>query len=80
MSKAAKVITTSPTALNADLELAPVSVEYTDINEVLVSMKTQAGDTVAFTMRSAALVELVNMSVGLINNTTAQVFRDLEVL
>jgi hypothetical protein len=42
-------------------------------------MKTRTGDVVSFTLKTAALVHMVNLSVGLINNFTAQVFRDLDV-
>ena len=45
-----------------------------------VSLKTKAGDAVSYTLTTASLVQSINMSVGLINNFTAQVVRDLGAL
>jgi hypothetical protein len=38
------------------------------------------GDAVTYTLTTASLIQMVNLSTNLINNTTAQVFRDLGVL
>jgi hypothetical protein len=46
---------------------------------VLVTMGTKTGDTVSYTLTTASLVHTVNLSVGLINGCTGQVFRDLGV-
>ena len=59
--------------------LTPEHVEYVAADEILVSLKTKTGELVTYTMSSAALVKSENMSVALINNSTAQVFRDLNV-
>jgi len=60
-------------------ELTPVSCEYVGADEVLVSLKTKAGGLVTYTMKTAMLVQSINLSVALINNCTGQVFRDLGV-
>ena len=48
-------------------------------NKVRVSMKTDAGETVSFSLKTAMLINLVNLSVGAINSSMSQVFRDLDV-
>jgi hypothetical protein len=65
--------------LTADIELTPEKVEYVGADAVRVTMKTETGDAVSYTMKTASLVKSVNLSVNLINNCTAQVFRDLGV-
>jgi len=42
-------------------------------------MKTDAGETVSFSLKTAMLINLVNLSVGAINSSMSQVFRDLDV-
>jgi hypothetical protein len=79
MIEAGNKTTTSNATLPAGVELTPESCEYIGIDEVLVSMKTNTGDTVSYSMSTASLVKSVNMSVNLINSCTAQVFRDLGV-
>lgn len=70
----------APVTLPTGFELTPERVEYVDLDKVLVSLKTKTGEVVTYTMKTASMVHLVNLSVGLINNCTAQVFRDLGVL
>jgi hypothetical protein len=60
-------------------ELQPTSCEYAAADEVLVSLKTKTGDIISCTMKTAMLLHLVNLSVTLLNNFSAQVFRDLDV-
>jgi uncharacterized protein YkvS len=67
------------TAPTADIELVPTSFEYIGADQIRAMFKTKAGDVVTYIMRTKALVESVNMSTALINNCTAQVFRDLDV-
>lgn len=45
-----------------------------------MSCRTKTGDIVSYSLKTAMLVHMVNLSVALINNCTAQVFRDLDVL
>jgi len=67
-------------ALTADIELTPERYEYIGVDAVRVTMKTKTGDTVTYSLKTAMLVQMVNLSVNLINTSTAQVFRDLGVL
>jgi hypothetical protein len=62
-------------AKNPNVELTPVSCEYVAADEVLFSMKTIGGAVVTFTLKTAAMVHLVNLSVNLINTCTSQVFK-----
>lgn len=80
MLKATNDTITPNAKLPAGIELTPERVEYVGANEVLVSMKTSTGDLVTFTLKTVAMMTMVNMSVNLINSYTAQVFRDLDVL
>jgi hypothetical protein len=59
--------------------LQPISCEYVAADEVLVSLKSKTGDLLSFSLKTAMLVHMVNLSVTLINTCTAQVFRDLDV-
>jgi hypothetical protein len=74
MTKATNEITTNA------LTLTPERCEYVGADEVLVTLKTKAGDAVSYTLTAAALAQSVNPSVALINNFTAQVLRDLGAL
>jgi hypothetical protein len=58
---------------------APTSVEYVGPNTVLFTMKTDSGDAVSFELKTAAMLQLVNLSVKMINHPASQVFRDLDV-
>jgi hypothetical protein len=60
-------------------DLQPIRCEYIAADEVLVSMRSNTGGVVSFSMKTAMLLQMVNLSVTLINNCTAQVFRDLDV-
>jgi hypothetical protein len=80
-AKSSRPVQHIPSAtLRADIELTPERVEYVDIDKVLMSMKTKTGDVVIYTMSTAGLIHLTNMSVALINGFTAQVLRDLGAL
>jgi hypothetical protein len=72
-----EVITNTKTP---NVELTPERLEYVGANQVLVTLKTNTGDLVTFTLTTAMMMNLVNLSMKLVNNTTAQVFRDLGVL
>jgi hypothetical protein len=62
-------------------QLIPTSCAYVGADEVLISLKTDViGETVTFSLTTKMLVKLVNQSVDLINNSSAQVFRDLGVM
>jgi hypothetical protein len=73
MQKAAKKLS------RPDLELTPDKITYIAKNAVSVSMRTETGETVAFILRTGALLALVNLAVGMINSNSSQVFRDLDV-
>jgi hypothetical protein len=60
-------------------ELTPVRCEYVGADEVSVSMRTRTGDITTFSLKTALLVHLVNLSVALINNCGAEVFGGLDV-
>jgi hypothetical protein len=60
-------------------ELQPVSCEYVGPDTVLVSLRTGTGETVSFSLKTAALVQSINQAVALINNFTSKVFKDLDV-
>jgi hypothetical protein len=66
--------------LPAGIELTPVSCGYVGADDILVSLKTKTGDVVSHTLKTAAMVHMVNLSVALINGFTAQVLRDLGAL
>jgi hypothetical protein len=66
------------TALPADIELMPVSYEYTEGNKVRVTLKTRGGDLVTYTLRPSSFVQAVNMSVALINSDLSKVCREIE--
>ena len=78
MLKAVDEATTNK--LTAYRELLPEQIEYVGADEVLISLKTNTGDLVTFTLKTAALMQLTNLSVNLINGFTAQVLRDLDLL
>lgn len=67
------------TPLIADVELTPERCEYIAADTVRVTLKTNTGDLVTFSLKTTALLQLTNLSVALINGYTAQVFRDLDV-
>jgi hypothetical protein len=77
MSKAARNSTTNtnPSATLGDL--TPTSCKYVGADEILVSLTTATGDVVTFSLTTAMLMQMTNLSVKLINNFTAQVLRDL---
>jgi hypothetical protein len=77
MIQAENGITTSNATVIA--HLTPELVEYIGVDEVLITMKNPSGAAVTYTMKTAALVSMINMSVALVNNFSAQVFRDLGV-
>jgi hypothetical protein len=52
----------------ADL-LTPDSVEYVDQNLVRLTLKSETGDPVTYTMTSSSLVKSVNLAVALINRS-----------
>jgi hypothetical protein len=60
-------------------ELQPIGCEYVGPNEVKVSLQDKTGQIFSYSVETAMLVRMVNMSVALINSATAQVFRDLDV-
>jgi hypothetical protein len=60
--------------------LQPTSCKYVGADEILMSLKTATGDMVSFSLKTKMLVSMINMSVAVINNCTAQVFRDLGAL
>jgi hypothetical protein len=79
--KSTRPVKYTPNAtLRADIELAPERIEFVAANKVRVTLKTETGDVVAYTMKTASLVASVNMSVAVINNFTGQVLRDLGAL
>jgi hypothetical protein len=55
------------------------SIRKATVTRALTRPGRRAGDTVSYTLKTAMLVHMVNLSVALINNCTAQVFRDLDV-
>ena len=82
MLKAANNTITPPATLPAEHlgDMQPTSFEYVGLDEVLVSMKSSTGDVVCFSLKTAMLMHGINLAVALINNSSAQVFRDLGVL
>ena len=68
------------TVLPTDIRLTPERCEYVAADRVRVTLKTDAGDPVTYTLSTAALMRMTNMSVELINNFTAKVLRDLGAL
>jgi hypothetical protein len=58
-------------------ELQPTSCKYVGADEILVSLTTATGDLISFSVKTAMLVHMVNLSVAVINNFSAQVLRDL---
>jgi len=57
--------------------LTPEKVEYVAADEILVSLRSNTGALVTYTLSTAAMMAMTNMSVSLINGFTAQVLRDL---
>ena len=62
MAKAAKRSITVTSA-----ELTPLRAECTDGDLVKVTLATEMGDPTELTMSATALINLVNLSVGLVN-------------
>ncbi len=78
MLKAVDEFTTNK--LTAYSELAPEKVEYVGADEVLVSLKTKAGEVITYSLNTAMLVHMVNLSVNLINNFKVQALGNLTAL
>jgi len=53
------------------------SIERTAPNQMLVTMRADDGGAIAFTMTTAMLMQLVNLSVKMINDNLGAVFRDV---
>lgn len=60
-------------------ELQPTACKYVGADEVLVSLTTKTGEIFSYSLKTAMLVHMVNLSTNLINTCTGQVFRDLGV-
>lgn len=58
-------------------ELEPVGCEYTSPNEVKYTMRNRAGELVYFYVSTATMMQLLNMSVALLNSYSGQMLRDL---
>ncbi len=75
MAKAANhTITTHATTLP---QLTPTACEYLDHNKIRVSLKSDARDVVSFTLKTAALISLLNMGCKTVNTSKARIFKDL---
>jgi hypothetical protein len=71
-----EAITKKNPKLTRTAERTPERVEFVGADEVLVSMRAKAtGEVVCFSLKTAALVQMVNLSIGLINKFSAQVLR-----
>ena len=71
---------TTKTTIPTDIELTPVACEYVAANKIRITFKTEAGDLVSYTMKTAMMLQLVNLSVATVNGFTAQILRDLGAL
>jgi len=65
--------------LPADIELIPDGFEYVAADKVRVTLKTQTGDAVSYTMTVAMLAQSITLGVALINTNMTQALRDLKV-
>jgi hypothetical protein len=52
--------------------------QYIAPNLVQVSLKSESGDVIVYTMTTEMLIRSVNMAVALMNEHPARVLRDLE--
>jgi hypothetical protein len=57
--------------------MTPTACEYLDHNKIRVSLKSNAGDVVSFTLKTAALISLLNMGCKTVNTSTAAIFREI---
>jgi hypothetical protein len=62
-----------------DIHLTPERVQYVAPGRVRITLKTDDGVAVTYSVTIAMLMKMVNLSVDLMNRSPAQLFRDLGV-
>jgi hypothetical protein len=72
-TRPAKHAVSANATLPADIELTPERCEYMAADKVRVTLKTDAGDPVTYTLTPKMLVKSINLSVALINNYATKI-------